>query len=687
MKHFTLAEHVKAFQSGERTFENASQGVSRMILEKPVVKINDCGSTKFDYTIFREGKKHIVGLYNEINSFVHFVKDAAEGGTSAEMMFVLIGDVGTGKTFFFIRLCELYRNFLRQEQNRKYTFRFVNLEEIDAYKNFKFIESQTYEDPMVLAMNLLESPNESKEYLCKVLGLSDANLEKVHENYRYLGADSAYILNDIREYAGGDINKMLKHIQIVPIPIDESTGVITALFPANEKTSSSAADLKGAESTKRLFKLEDDNHPYNIDLRCGAIAATACGGIFVKDEFFKHKKDLINVGLRIIQDRVIDINGKKWPIDALLLATSNNAEYDQYRSEEREAPIISRCRTSYATHNTNYILQRELTGYAIGSKSRTTITGEKLHIDPNLNYAVSVAVTLSSLLYSEALTPTETLKLAAGEMAGDKNVKSLREVIDNSNKSPDITKRFGQKGFGQRNLNTLIQILNESVQTNEGECMFACDAFDCFERVVLDYTDDQGDRDKYLKDLKDAKALYRKHIKTEVYNAYREDPESIKKDVLNYINMIIGIDAEDLGPDKMWKYKNPQKNGELTAIKIDETYIDSVEERLGHTTREKKETYRTSIRKIYGQKITTNPEYDFMDNLDLVEAVTEIRLNSDVAGAGSLAGALANRTNEESQAEYNRIMNIMINKDKKMGYCKTCAEKTIEQFLIKDDEI
>ncbi len=49
---------------------------------------------------------------------------------------------------------------------------------------------------------------------------------------------------------------------------------------------------------------------------------------------------------------------------------------------------------------------------------------------------------------------------------------------------------------------------------------------------------------------------------------------------MNYVNMIIGIDAENLGPDKMWKYRDPQTS-ELKALKIDERYIGSVEERLG----------------------------------------------------------------------------------------------------------
>jgi serine protein kinase len=289
---------------------------------------------------------------------------------------------------------------------------------------------------------------------------------------------------------------------------------------------------------------------------------------------------------------------------------------------------------------------------------------------------------LTRLPRSEKLTPVETLKLAAGEVAGEKSIKTLSEVIDTLNQEIDITKRFGQKGLGQRNLGRAIQLMLESSETNEGRCMFAYDIFGTLERVVLDYVIEANDRIKYLDDLKIAKGLYRERIMTEMFNAYMDEPLAIRKDVMNYVNMIIGIDAENLGVDKMWKYKDPQ-DGELKALKIDERYINSVEERLGLKIIEQKETFRTSIRKIYGQKISVDPEYDFMDNLELVKAITDVRLKSDIAGAGSLIGALANRTNEENQKLYDRMIITMLNK---LGYCRTCAQKTIEYFCTQEDE-
>jgi serine protein kinase len=222
----------------------------------------------------------------------------------------------------------------------------------------------------------------------------------------------------------------------------------------------------------------------------------------------------------------------------------------------------------------------------------------------------------------------------------------------------------------------------EDSETQEGKCMFAQNIFKALTQIVLDYIQEPEFRSKYLEDIKVGKSLYREKIRTAMFDAYMDEPQAIRKEVINYVNMIIAIDSQELGPDNMWRYTDPS-TGKSKAIKIDETYIKSVEERLGLKTNEQKESFRTTIRRIYGRKAHTDPNYDFMDNLDLVKAVTDVRLQSDVAGAGSLVGALANRTNEENKKLYNKIIKTMC---EKLGYCHTCAQKTIDYFCTRQDE-
>ncbi|MRR35534.1 serine protein kinase PrkA, partial [bacterium] len=197
-----LRDHIAAVKEGTRRFENAFQGVARMILEQGIDKVVVNGRTTYDFRIFRTGRKHPVGMYDEINSFVSFVKDAAEGGSSKEMAFVLVGEPGNGKTFFVEFVCARYREFLAKPENRRYSFRFTGMAQLGSYGKIDVIESQTYEDPMVLAMNLFEARGEGAEFLAREFGFTDKELDHLSDNYRPLGACTSYILNDIRNFTG-----------------------------------------------------------------------------------------------------------------------------------------------------------------------------------------------------------------------------------------------------------------------------------------------------------------------------------------------------------------------------------------------------------------------------------------------------------------------------------------------------
>ena len=118
---------------------------------------------------------------------------------------------------------------------------------------------------------------------------------------------------------------------------------MTGKYPAKDKITSSAVDLLGEESIQRLLHITDTNNPYRFDLRRGALARVAGGGIHFSDEIYKNKKDLVQVYLGVIQNRNIEIDGFKWPIDTLIVATSNNSEFHRFLAEKEEAPIVDRC--------------------------------------------------------------------------------------------------------------------------------------------------------------------------------------------------------------------------------------------------------------------------------------------------------------------------------------------------------
>jgi serine protein kinase len=222
----TLQLHVQSVIDGKLMFENVFQAVSRMILgdSRKIKKVIVNGRSTYDFSVFREGKKHIIGMYDEINSFVSFVKDAAEGGSSSEMAFVLIGEPGNGKTYFVDFFSKLYREFIALPENNRYTFRFINLDKVGKYGKIQKIESQTYEDPMILAMNLSENKTFNTDFLIS-LGAKPKQIDQFYRNYRSLGACTYYIWNQILDFCNGDVNKALtEFVEVVKVPVSESRG-------------------------------------------------------------------------------------------------------------------------------------------------------------------------------------------------------------------------------------------------------------------------------------------------------------------------------------------------------------------------------------------------------------------------------------------------------------------------------
>jgi hypothetical protein len=123
-----------------------------------------------------------------------------------------------------------------------------------------------------------------------------------------------------------------------PCPDDGKPGTVTGKYPAKDKITSSAVDLLGEESIQRLLHITDTNNPYRFDLRRGALARVAGGGIHFSDEIFKNKKDLVQVYLGVIQNRNIEMDGYKWPIDTLIIATSNNSEFNRFWRKKKKRP-------------------------------------------------------------------------------------------------------------------------------------------------------------------------------------------------------------------------------------------------------------------------------------------------------------------------------------------------------------
>lgn len=241
-------------------------------------------------------------------------------------------------------------------------------------------------------------------------------------------------------------------------------------------------------------------------------------------------------------------------------------------------------------------------------------------------------------------------------------------------KDPNLTyiiSVLGMTKFRHRTISENFVKAYKSLDTSKG-CLCAGDFFEAIEQIAFESNTQD---DPTLEALRETKKIYDLKVKADLFQAFLGDPLIVKRGVIDYVMMIIGLNAESRQGNS-WGYMDPQTKQRKTMT-LDLGYIRSVEEEIGLKNQSQKESFRMTVMKIYGMNIPNNPGYDFMDNLELVKAVTDIKLKSGITEAGSLTGALVSRTNEENQQLYDRMIKTMLNEQ---GYCKICADKAIEYF-------
>ena len=99
-----------------------------------------------------------------------------------------------------------------------------------------------------------------------------------------------------------------------------------------------------------------------------------------------------------------------------------------------------------------------------------------------------------------------------------------------------------------------------------------------------------------------------------------DEPEAIKKCLCVCKYDSWNGPVTDLGTNKIITYRDPQTK-KMQPIKIDEHFVNAVESELEMKTQEQKESFHENSTKRYAQRLQTDKNYDFMDNVDLVKAI------------------------------------------------------------------
>ncbi|MBM3199698.1 hypothetical protein FJZ53_02085 [Candidatus Woesearchaeota archaeon] len=293
----------------------------------------------------------------------------------------------------------------------------------------------------------------------------------------------------------------------------------------------------------------------------------------------------------------------------------------------------------------------------------------QLHEDPNLCYVVPSVIVSPEILYGGKLTLNDVLMIGQGEILtfkfndydGEKTLlldkRTGKEVLFSFDKNlPHGSKN--KKIPPTEVLRTIQRFVELSERKNE-KCLYSGDFFEVSEDLLSDYITPEQ--------LEGAKTSYLEKVRIHLLDAYFDEPNAIRNSVMEYVHMARAMWLSNLEHGEAWSYQDPLTKA-TQEVKIVGRYVFAIEEQMGKKTKSAKEEFRAIICGIYSQQVIKNPGYDFMDNSDLVNAVASVKLGS---------GMLLNIGDKNDPDVYNKILNNMT---KNSGYCKSCAEKTLEYF-------
>lgn len=319
----SLQYHVEEFKKRNRIFVDAFRGMERVLGSGLLEKVPGLNKDHPSYELY----------IRRIERLSKYVQCVLGGVIPKESVFLISGPARSGKDFFCRALRHAFITFFQQPKNQKYTFEFIGLEKLGLGCGHDTVTSQTYEDPMILAMNLVWPPEENKDLLTKKFRLPADEVESLYHRCPYykpprpLGSYSCYLWQWIKESVGYDIDKALDHIQIVPVRPLVTNGVLSTNHCLRDELLQSPSDLIGELRGEPLITPDD---PFYYDLKSGTVARVAGGGLHIFYEIFKAKAPVFNAHNEVIEKQKIRLSCFEWPIDTLFIATSNEQEANLY---------------------------------------------------------------------------------------------------------------------------------------------------------------------------------------------------------------------------------------------------------------------------------------------------------------------------------------------------------------------
>ncbi|KNY28121.1 PrkA family serine protein kinase [Pseudobacteroides cellulosolvens] len=417
-------------------------------------------------------------------------------------------------------------------------------------------------------------------------------------------------------------------------------GVVPPVDPNNQDTS---VLIGSVDISKIDMYPEDDprvlslNGAFNVGNR----------GIVEFIEVFKNETEYLHTMITATQEKSVPSPGKGSMIyfDGIILAHSNEAEWNKFKSDHTNEAILDRI----VKIEIPYCLElgEETKIYEkILKKSRF-----KAHIAPHTIEIASMFAILTRLAPSAKVDPMTKLKIYNGEEIVEKGMARKIDIFELREEAA----REGMTGISTR---FIMKSIDTALSESEHDCINPISVMETLVKAVKELAISDDDKSRYLAFIQDnIRKEYNKILEKEITKAfihgYREQAESLFNNYLDHAEAYVN----------KTKIKDRNTGEELEP---DERFLRSIEEQIGITDSAAK-GFRADVTAYMFFVLRNGGKLDFNSYEPLKEAI-EKKLTASVRELSRVVTMAKVRDQEQSEK-----YNAMVEEMKNYGYCDHCC--------------
>ncbi len=420
----------------------------------------------------------------------------------------------------------------------------------------------------------------------------------------------------------------------------KGVGVVPPVDPNNQDTS---VLIGSVDISKIDLYSEDDprvlslNGAFNVGNR----------GIVEFIEVFKNETEYLHTMITATQEKSIPAPGKGSMIyfDGVILAHSNEAEWNKFKSDHTNEAILDRIVKVEIPYCLE--LNEEMKIYEkILKKSRF-----KAHIAPHTIEAASMFAILTRLTPSAKVDPMTKLKIYNGEEIVEKGMTRKTDILELRDEAP----REGMTGISTR---FIMKALDTALSESDHDCINPIAVMETIVKAVRETAVSDEEKNRYVRFVQDSiKKEYNSILEKEVTKAfilgYKEQAESLFNNYLDHAEAFVN----------KTRIKDANTGEELEP---DEKFMRSIEEQIGITESAAK-GFRADVTAYMFFVLRNGGKLDYNSYEPLKEAI-EKKLTASVKELSRIVTKAKVRDEDQSKK-----YNAMVEEMKRNGYCDHCC--------------